>query len=131
MESNDIITVNELAGILRVSESHIYSLVKQNEIPYIKIGTAIRFNRKEILEVCSFRNNRNALNFKSGDSPIQKINEQFIGDESGSHTIMIKINADKINDPSYLKSLFENKILPALKNVPVESGESQEVYDAK
>ena len=46
----DLLTVKELAAELRISTSNIYKLVENMEIPYIRIGTQIRFTREDISE---------------------------------------------------------------------------------
>lgn len=44
-----IMNVREVAKYLRISEAKVYRLVKQGEIPAMRIGKAWRF-RKDILE---------------------------------------------------------------------------------
>ncbi len=47
--SKTIMNVREVAKYLRISEAKVYRLVKQGEIPAMRIGKAWRF-RKDILE---------------------------------------------------------------------------------
>jgi excisionase family DNA binding protein len=48
MAENDFLTVSELCEWLRLGKSTIYSLVQKNEIPYIKVGGKILFERAKI-----------------------------------------------------------------------------------
>lgn len=45
---DDLLTVRELGKWLRLSESHIYSLVSKKSIPYTKIGGKVLFDRQTI-----------------------------------------------------------------------------------
>jgi PTS system nitrogen regulatory IIA component len=47
-EMNDIMTIEEVAEYLRVSERTVYDWVQKGEIPGGKIGTSWRFKRSEI-----------------------------------------------------------------------------------
>lgn len=46
----DLLTVRELGKWLRLSESHIYSLVSKKKIPFTKIGGKVLFDRQTITE---------------------------------------------------------------------------------
>ena len=48
MES--LIGIDEVAEILDVKESTVYSWVSEGYIPHIKLGRLVRFDRREILE---------------------------------------------------------------------------------
>jgi PTS system nitrogen regulatory IIA component len=48
MLSNDILTIEEVANYLRVSERTVYEWAQKGEIPAGKIGTAWRFKKTEI-----------------------------------------------------------------------------------
>lgn len=48
MADNDFLTVSELCEWLRLGKSTIYSLVQKNEIPHIKVGGKILFERAKI-----------------------------------------------------------------------------------
>jgi len=41
-------TVEEVAGLLNVSQRHIYKLVQENKIPHVRIGSAVRFDPKDL-----------------------------------------------------------------------------------
>jgi excisionase family DNA binding protein len=43
-EKTGMVTVEELANLLSVSERHIYALVQGGQIPHLRIGTAVRFD---------------------------------------------------------------------------------------
>jgi hypothetical protein len=43
MVDNKLITKNELCEFLKVSKSKIDLMIKQNNIPYLKIGKNVRF----------------------------------------------------------------------------------------
>jgi len=45
---DDLLTVRELGKWLRLSESHIYSLVSKKKIPYTKIGGKVLFDKQAI-----------------------------------------------------------------------------------
>ena len=40
--------VEQVAELLNVSPRHIYKLVQDNQIPHVKIGSAVRFDSKDI-----------------------------------------------------------------------------------
>jgi predicted DNA-binding transcriptional regulator AlpA len=55
----EILTVGEIATILRISKSQVYELthprtrsgdVRENPLPVVRIGTAVRFIRKDVEE---------------------------------------------------------------------------------
>lgn len=43
-----LLTVPELALLLRVKEQAVYDMVSQRRIPYLKVGGRLRFDRDEI-----------------------------------------------------------------------------------
>lgn len=43
-----LMTVDEIAGYLKVSPGHIYNCVSKGEIPFVKVGAAVRFRRSEV-----------------------------------------------------------------------------------
>ena len=53
-----LLTVEEIASILNVKQSHIYTLTSQKRIPHIKMGKQLRFRESAInkwlkdMEVC-------------------------------------------------------------------------------
>jgi PTS system nitrogen regulatory IIA component len=48
MDENEIMTIEEVADYLRISERTVYDWAKKGEIPSGKIGTSWRFKRSEI-----------------------------------------------------------------------------------
>jgi DNA binding domain, excisionase family len=48
MGVNDLLTVQEVAQILNVSDETVYRMVRENQIPYSKIRRQIRFLSWEI-----------------------------------------------------------------------------------
>lgn len=40
---NPLLTVKELADLLRCNKSTVYRLIKRRELPYIKVGSDYRF----------------------------------------------------------------------------------------
>lgn len=47
---NDLITVTEMASLLKISRSKAYSLVKEPDFPIIKIGKSIRIIKNELFK---------------------------------------------------------------------------------
>jgi excisionase family DNA binding protein len=45
-----VLTLDEVAELLRVHPSTMYRLLKRNEIPAFRIGSDYRFNRRDIDE---------------------------------------------------------------------------------
>lgn len=45
---DDLMTVRELGKWLRLSESHIYSLVSKKKIPFNKVGGKVLFDKQQI-----------------------------------------------------------------------------------
>lgn len=45
---NEMMTARELAEALRLSEDHIRRLTSRKEIPYVKIGHAVRYRGDDI-----------------------------------------------------------------------------------
>lgn len=45
-KGNDLLTVSEMAKILKISRSKAYSLIKEKGFPIIKIGKCIRISKK-------------------------------------------------------------------------------------
>ena len=44
----ELITIQEASGFLKMKESWIRSAIFRREIPYIKMGALIRFNKGEL-----------------------------------------------------------------------------------
>ena len=47
---NNLITVLEMANILKISRSKAYSIIKQKDFPLIKIGKCIRIKKDELFK---------------------------------------------------------------------------------
>jgi excisionase family DNA binding protein len=45
-----IMTLNEAAAFLKISRSKIYSLVRENKIPYFPVGSHKRFLTRKLIE---------------------------------------------------------------------------------
>lgn len=45
---NKILTVSEMANLLKISRSKAYDLVKDTTFPVIKIGKCMRIDKKEL-----------------------------------------------------------------------------------
>lgn len=45
-----LLTVNEMAKILRIGRSSAYELCRQQEFPVIRIGKCIRISKKALLD---------------------------------------------------------------------------------
>jgi excisionase family DNA binding protein len=48
--NDEILTVEELAELLKTSKVNIYKMVKNNEIPYFTLGNMFRFTKSDVLE---------------------------------------------------------------------------------
>ncbi len=46
-----IMTVNEVAELLKLSKITIYKLAKSGQIPSFRVGSSLRFRREKILEI--------------------------------------------------------------------------------
>ncbi len=49
----EVMTIDEVSKMLRVSPRAIYHLVRDKKIPALKVGTKFRFYRKAILDALS------------------------------------------------------------------------------
>jgi len=47
---SNLITVLEMADLLKISRSKAYSLIKEKDFPLVKIGKCIRIKRDELLK---------------------------------------------------------------------------------
>jgi excisionase family DNA binding protein len=52
MEENELLTIKEVAESLKVSEGHVYRLLRQGELPTIKRGR--RFTRIQKSDLVAF-----------------------------------------------------------------------------
>jgi excisionase family DNA binding protein len=46
--SDRLLTVDELAEYLRVDRSTVYRFIRDGELPYVTVGTRVRFRRIDI-----------------------------------------------------------------------------------
>jgi len=53
-----LLTIDDLAHFLNVKAKTLYSMVHRSEIPFIKVGRLLRFNREHIETWLSNRRNR-------------------------------------------------------------------------
>ena len=49
-EMPDVMTVPEVACMLRVSTDHLYDLAAQAKIPYLRVGRVLRFSKPQLLQ---------------------------------------------------------------------------------
>jgi len=70
---NDIITIEEVAQYLRVSERTVYDWAQKGEIPAGKIGTAWRFKKSDIINWVNERLSANDAKRKNEDITIKNI----------------------------------------------------------
>ncbi len=47
---DELLTIEELSAILKVPKSWIYARTCTNQLPYIKIGRHLRFQKEKIFE---------------------------------------------------------------------------------
>lgn len=47
---SDLLTVLDMAKLLKVSRSKAYALTKEKNFPIVKIGKSIRINKKELFK---------------------------------------------------------------------------------
>ncbi len=45
-----LLTVEELAQLLRLTRKGVYGLVSQRRIPHLKVGRVVRFKRTDVLD---------------------------------------------------------------------------------
>jgi len=45
----NLLTIDEVAGLFRVSKSTVYRMIQSRIIPFYKIGGALRFKEEEML----------------------------------------------------------------------------------
>lgn len=49
----NLLTVTELAKLLRLTKRGVYSLIQQKRIPFIKISNRVRFDHQDVLQYLS------------------------------------------------------------------------------
>ena len=57
LDSNEYSTVNELATFLNCSTGLIHKLKNNGTIPFIKIGSSVRFSKEEVIEALKKQTN--------------------------------------------------------------------------
>ena len=50
VKTHELLTINEVANILKISRSKAYSLIHEKDFPIIKIGKCIRVNKVELFK---------------------------------------------------------------------------------
>jgi len=55
--NNELLTVLEMANLLKISRSKAYELIKIKNFPIIKIGKCIRINKTELFKYFEKYNN--------------------------------------------------------------------------
>ncbi|MDR0513126.1 MAG: PTS sugar transporter subunit IIA [Treponema sp.] len=73
MTENDILTIDEVAKYLRVSERTVYDWAQKGEIPAGKIGTVWRFKRADLEKWVNERLSSNRLVPQNGNIHLQSI----------------------------------------------------------
>lgn len=48
MQHEGTLTVPEVAQMLRVSRQTIYNMIREGKIPHFRVGSKVRFNRKDV-----------------------------------------------------------------------------------
>lgn len=48
MSSEQLLTVNEVAGVMRVSNMTIYRLIKSGELPATRVGRSYRLRQRDV-----------------------------------------------------------------------------------
>ncbi len=54
----ELVTINELAKLLKTSTSTIYTWVSQDRIPHLKIGKCLRFDPEQVLKFFTSEHNK-------------------------------------------------------------------------
>lgn len=49
-EKQRLLTAKDVADLLQCSLQHVYNLVWRGEIPYVKVGGLLRFQRERLIE---------------------------------------------------------------------------------
>lgn len=44
----DILTIDEMGEILGISRSQVYNMVNRDQIPYVRVGSRVRFIKSQI-----------------------------------------------------------------------------------
>ncbi len=55
---NELLTIAELAAVLKVRKSWIYGRTSTNTLPYIKVGRHLRFQKAKVFEALGIEQER-------------------------------------------------------------------------
>jgi len=66
--NGDILTIPEVAALLRIAEKTVYTLAQRNEIPAFKVGSQWRFSRTAIKSWIDHRTRTRQSGAGSGDA---------------------------------------------------------------
>jgi len=48
---DELLTANDVAGLFKISPDTVYAWRYQGRIPYVKINGAVRFRRRDLIEM--------------------------------------------------------------------------------
>ena len=48
MDPGDVLTVDEVAGLIQIHRETVYTLIERGEIPAVKVGTRWRIRRRDV-----------------------------------------------------------------------------------
>jgi PTS system nitrogen regulatory IIA component len=109
MTDDDILTIEEVAKYLRVSERTVYDWAQKGEIPAGKIGTAWRFKKAEIEQWVNDRLSVNRLTPQTSAIPIDTIlspSRILFLDYSTKRDVLLAL-ADNLADAPQVKNRQE------------------------
>jgi predicted DNA-binding transcriptional regulator AlpA len=75
----EILTARELEGFIRIDVKTIYAYVKFGQIPYMRMGSNLRFCKREILAWLEERHYRSIAGAREIDIPKARPNESAAG----------------------------------------------------
>lgn len=76
MDTKNVLSVQDVAGILRVSKSKIYSMIKSGELQSYRVGRKVRFSKSDIKAYIQNSKKDNCMQRPETTSPIR--NEGFV-----------------------------------------------------
>ena len=50
MPDREVLTVSEVAALLRISRNKVYDMVARNQLPHFRVGNCIRFRSDDLGE---------------------------------------------------------------------------------
>jgi len=50
VENNEVMTVDEVAGMLKLCKNTVYEYVKKGKIPGARVGKMLRFTKRQVME---------------------------------------------------------------------------------